>query len=72
MRRLFLLATPLFLVLSHAGCSTNPAEGWKMGHSQSDAHATVAVPLFRNTSYERGLERELGRALLNEIETTTP
>jgi hypothetical protein len=66
------LILPLLLASGISGCSQNPANGWRMAHSQSGEHKTVAVPLFRNQSYQQGLERDLGKALVNEIETTTP
>ena len=70
--QIHLFTLGLILALLLPACSSNPAKGWKMGHTQSDTHSTVAVPLFRNASYEQGLERDLGKALLSEIETTTP
>ena len=33
---------------------------------------TVAVPIFRSTSFERGTEFSLSKALVNQIEASTP
>ena len=54
------------------GCANNPSEGWSMSHTHSEKHATIAVPIFQNLSYERGLERDLSKALVSEIESSTP
>jgi hypothetical protein len=43
-----------------------------MSHTHSEKHATIAVPIFQNLSYERGLERDLSKALVSEIESSTP
>lgn len=55
-----------------SGCSKNPSDGWAMSHTQSLKHSSVAVPMFRNLSYEQGLERDFGKALVTEIESNTP
>ena len=54
------------------GCANNPSKGWSMSHTHSEKHATVAIPMFQNLSYEKGLERDLGKALVSEIESGTP
>ena len=33
---------------------------------------TIALPLFENTTFERGLEADLGEALVKEVVTRTP
>lgn len=56
----------------HAGCAKDPSKGWSTGSTHPEAFSTVAVPLFINRTYERGLERDLGNAIVSEIESTTP
>ena len=58
--------------LACAGCSGNPSDGWTMGNTHSERYSTITAPLFENLTYERGLEAQLGRALVSEIESSTP
>jgi len=54
------------------GCAEDPQDGWSMSWTHPERYRTITVPLFVNDSWTRGLERELGRALVTEIEASTP
>lgn len=60
------------LVGGTGGCASDPTEGWSMSWTHPDRYRTITIPLFTNDSWTRGLERELGRALVTEIESSTP
>ena len=55
-----------------SGCNSNPSAGWAIGHVHASSFQTIAVPLFRNLSYAKGLEADLARALTIKIESATP
>ena len=54
------------------GCAQDPQDGWSMSWTHPERYRTITLPLFVNDSWTRGLERELGRALVTEIEASTP
>ncbi|MFB0985882.1 MAG: LPS assembly lipoprotein LptE [Phycisphaerales bacterium] len=54
------------------GCAKSPDEGWTMASTHDDQYRTISVPMFTNSTWFRGLEVELGRSLVVEIESTTP
>ena len=54
------------------GCTQDPQDGWSMSWTHPERYRTITLPLFVNDSWTRGLERELGRALVAEIESSTP
>ena len=49
-----------------AGC------GYSHKELFSDEYTSVAVPIFENRTFYRGVERDLGEALVKEIEQRTP
>ncbi len=49
-----------------AGC------GYTTRTTFPEQYATVAVPIFENRSFLRGVERDVTEALIKEIEHTTP
>jgi hypothetical protein len=54
------------------GCSSDPTRGY----SFSSAHATqirsVAVPIWNNDTFQKGIEYDLTDAIIKEIQRTTP
>jgi len=73
---------PLFLLLPLAGCNYNngyssvgdePKNQWYQWRSlyREDVR-TVAVPIFKNKDYRRGVEFALSKAVVNQIEMRTP
>ncbi len=54
------------------GCASDPHDGWSMSWTHPERYRTITIPLFTNESWTRGLETELGRALVTEIEASTP
>ncbi|MCP4837551.1 MAG: hypothetical protein GY895_22625 [Phycisphaera sp.] len=59
-------------MLAFGGCATDPADGWSMNWTHPDRYRSVSLPMFQNLTYFRGLENELTRALVVEIEASTP
>ncbi len=62
----------LALGLALGGCSSDPHDGWSMSWTHPERYRTITLPLFTNESWTRGLETELGRALVTEIESSSP
>ena len=54
------------------GCASDPADGWSMNWTHPDRYRSVSIPMFGNLTYFRGLETELTRALVVEMEASTP
>ncbi|MCP4834947.1 MAG: hypothetical protein GY895_09295 [Phycisphaera sp.] len=67
-----LLAAGIGVALASSGCSPDPADGWAMNWTHPEQYKSIAIPMFTNNSYFRGLERELARALVTEVESSTP
>ena len=49
-----------------------PACGYTTRSTFPEQYATVAVPIFENRTFLRGLERDVTEALIKEIENSTP
>ena len=67
-----LLIAILGCAVPWSGCAKNPEEGWAMASTHESQYRTISIPMFTNDSWFRGLEVELGRSLVVEIESTTP
>lgn len=59
-------------LLSSIGCAKDPSDGWSMAWTHPDRFRSISVPMFENQTYFRGLETELTRALVVELEASTP
>ena len=66
------LAAGLPLVLGVTGCAPDPAEGWSISWTHPEQFKSISIPVFANQTFYRGLERELTRALVTEVESSTP
>lgn len=66
------IAAGLLIPIIHSGCNRDPDSGWAMTSTHDDRFRTISIPLFRNDTWFRGLERELGRSLVVEMESRTP
>mgnify|MGYP001421505661 CR=1 FL=1 len=66
------IAAGLLIPIIHSGCNRDPESGWAMTSTHDDRFRTISIPLFRNDTWFRGLERELGRSLVVEMESRTP
>src|SRR5690606_6893753 len=64
-----LLVAPLFLT-GLSGCTAGGDYTW--GSLYREDVSSVAVPIFTNTTFERGIEFRLTRAVAQQIETRTP
>ena len=54
------------------GCSSDPTQGYSFTRSHDSSVRTVAVPIFQNPTFARGLEVELTDAIIKEIQSKTP
>lgn len=66
------LLAGLPLGFAPTGCSSDPSEGWSMKWTHPEQFKSVSIPMFTNQTFFRGLERELARALVTEVESSTP
>ena len=68
----------LLIALSLAGCGYRQGSGGSAGSGYQwrslhrDDVRTVAVPVFGNRSFRRGVEFALSKAVVNQLEATTP
>lgn len=58
--------------LAIGGCASDPTQGYAFASPFPEGIQTVAVHVFENDTYERGVEFELADALVKEIEARTP
>jgi hypothetical protein len=58
--------------LTLMGCASDPREGYSFAASHDRTLRSVAVPIFQNTTFARGIETELTEAIIKEIQSTTP
>lgn len=66
---------PLALALAClplAACAADPHDGYAHASSHDATIRTVAVPIFQNPTFARGLETELTDAIVKEIQRSTP
>jgi hypothetical protein len=54
------------------GCASDPTRGYAFASSHDASIRTVAVPIFQNPTYTRGIEVELTDAIIKEIQAKTP
>jgi hypothetical protein len=69
------MATLILLIVGGmltGGCSADPTQGYSFTHSHDETVRTVAVPMFQNPTFSRGLEIELTDAIIKEIQAKTP
>lgn len=71
-----LVGTPLLCacaLLAGAGCGySNGGDGYHWSSLYRQDVQTVHVPIFKNTTFNRGLEFALTKAVINKLEATTP
>lgn len=53
------------------GCATDPSEGYAFGTTYRKDIQTIAVPVFANQTFSRGVELRLTEAIATEIRRTT-
>lgn len=63
--------------LAPSGCGYNnngggSSDGYQWNSIYRKDISTVAVPIFKSTDYQRGVEFTLSKALVNQIEASTP
>ena len=63
----------LFFAITGTGCSSEGSiAGYHSGNLYPDNIRTVAVDIFNNRSFQRGVESEVTEALIKKIELMTP
>ena len=67
-----LLGLLLLAAAAMQSCASDPTEGYTFDSTYAQDVRTIAVPIFENYSYERGVEFDLTDALIKEIEARTP
>jgi hypothetical protein len=67
-----LLAAGLVVAGITGSCSTDPRRGYSFSSAHSKDIRTVAVPVFKNTTYSKAVEVSLTEAVISEIRRTTP
>jgi len=67
-----LLIAAAWVSAAPAGCASDPTAGYSTLSTFPQGYATVAVPIFENTTFHRNLEFDLADALIKEIEARTP
>lgn len=55
-----------------SACASNPRDGFAAASPFPEKYKTIALPIFRNRSYQRNFEFDLAEALQKEIEVSTP
>lgn len=55
-----------------AGCSSDPTQGYSSSRPFRDDVQTVAVPVFQNVTFMRGMEVRLTESVISEIRRKTP
>ena len=71
-RRASIVGALLLMGMLHAGCASDPTQGYSMEAPYRDDVKTIAVPIFDNATYSHGIEGELTDAVVKEIHRTTP
>lgn len=71
-RRAALLALALFPLAGLTACASDPTQGYALTPSHDETVRTVAVPIFQNPTFARGVEIELTDAIIKEIQAHTP
>ena len=69
---LLIVLTVLTGASALSGCASEPSEGWSMKWTHPEQYQSISIPVFTNRTYFRGLERELARAMVTEVESSTP
>ena len=54
-----------------AACASDPTQGYSFTRSHDSSVRTVAVPIFQNPTFARGLEIELTDAIIKEVQSKT-
>jgi hypothetical protein len=67
-----LLLSGCFGYQSRNDYNTPPTGGYQWTSLHREDYDSIAVPVFQSTSYERGLEFKLTRAVIQQIELKTP
>lgn len=71
-KKLAILSMLTVVLLIPAGCASDPTVGYSTLSTFPTGYATIAIPLFENSTFERDIEFDLADALIKEIEARTP
>ena len=65
-------ARPTATMAATSAPANKPGKDYRWSSLYRDDVRTVAVPIFQNRSFRRGLEFNLTKAIVNQLEATTP
>lgn len=71
-RSVLALMTAAAVLPGLASCAADPSQGYSFSSSHDAGVRTVHVPMFKNPTFQRGLEVELTDAVIKEIQRSTP
>ncbi len=57
---------------SLAGCAADPRQGYSFESSYAQNVQSISVPVFRNSTFSRGIDVELTEAVIAELRKSTP
>lgn len=55
-----------------SSCGHDPSQGWVTGTPYTHESRTIAIPIVKNSTYDREMGYLLTNALIREVETRTP
>ena len=64
-------AAALATVFSLCACASDPSAGYAFAPTHDSTVSSVAVPVFRNKTFDRGVGAELTEAIVKEIQRRT-
>ncbi|MGH7132414.1 MAG: hypothetical protein ACREJO_10765 [Phycisphaerales bacterium] len=67
-----LLCSALVASVLAGACSSDPTQGYSVTRPYRNDIQTVAVPVFNNTTFARGMEVRLTESVIGEIRRQTP
>ncbi len=71
-RQCLALAAVILLGCGVISCGTDATRGYAFSTARQNDVRSVAVPIFNNTTFTRGVEFDLTDAIVKEIHRTTP
>lgn len=71
MTRLSACVMALGALVGGLGCASDPTQGYSFKSVHSEDVRTIAVPVFKNTTFTTGIEGQLTEAVIKEITRTT-
>lgn len=67
-----ILLVVLLVIPIIPGCASNASNGYAFNSTFDESIKTIAVPIFENTTLQRGMEIQLAESINKQIRTRTP